>query len=543
MDIKVKNRTEHTSKAISFFCSISRYFSYALSPQRVGVLLFIVTIGYSAYYLGMALGQPILESFGFRQTQTAITAYYFIKDGLRLAYWTPVVGQGWSVPFEFPIYQAIVATAVKLTHAPLEAAGRIVSWLFMLLCCLPLYVTLRQIGASVATRFLCLALVMSSPEYVFWSSTFMIETTALFFTLFFVFYATRIYQKQGSFYDYGAAALFLALGLLQKSTTALPVAAVFSLAIALRNFRPAVMRREWRHVTAAAAVVLFGVALLFAWTAYSDFIKSQNPIGDWLTSSRLTEWNFGTVEQRLSSKLWIEVLYDRVFRGSVFGAAGLAAIILGLIVARDAARRRAIALAALTGLLQFLVFTNLHIVHSYYQVSATVFFLIAVGLSVGTMAEELFPDRNILFAMLATWLVVANFVSFEDLYGPTRRMTISPENNSTLKIAEFIQANTAEDDTVMWYGFDWSSEVAFYSQRKSLTVPAWPWTNFEIDAIEHRERFLDRDPAAIVVCRSPNTEHVLSAVRAKYPAAAVETVSNCPIFLIGAPTSVRDQRQ
>uniref|UniRef100_UPI003F948BFC hypothetical protein n=1 Tax=Rhodoblastus sp. TaxID=1962975 RepID=UPI003F948BFC len=211
--------------------------------------------------------------------------------------------------------------------------------------------------------------------------------------------------------------------------------------------------------------------------------------------------------------------------------------------ARDAARRWAIALAALTGLLQFFVFTNLHIVHEYYQVSATVFFLIAVGLSVGTMAEELFPERNSLYAMLATWLIVANFVGFEGLYGPIRRWAISAENNSKLKIAEFIKAHTAEDDTVIWYGFNWSSEVSFYSQRKSLTVPEWSWKNFEIDAIEHRERFLDREPAAIVVCKSPNTEHVLSAVRAKYPAAAVETINNCPVFLIGAPTSVRDQRQ
>ena len=34
----------------------------------------------------------ILDHHGFRQSQTAITSYYFIKDGFRLAYETPVLG-------------------------------------------------------------------------------------------------------------------------------------------------------------------------------------------------------------------------------------------------------------------------------------------------------------------------------------------------------------------------------------------------------------------------------------------------------------------
>jgi len=508
----------------------SRRKSYVASPFAVGLILCAAALAFSLYWLLQALQQPILEAHGFRQTQTALTVYYYIKEGIKLDYLTPVIGQNWAIPFEFPIYQILVAAVVNVTHAPLDSAGRIVSWVFMCLCCGPLYLSLRRLGAPAATCLLCVALVMGAPEYVFWSGTFMIETTALFFTLCFVFYALRILQKRAKTLDYLLGALFLTLGLLQKVTTILPVAMMFSLLVAVTYLRPATIFREWRPIAASAAMVLLGVALMYVWTVHSDLVKTHNPIGATMMSSKLLQWNFGTLSQRLSSQLWSQVLYERVFRGSVFGATGAVAILCGIVLAPQVRMRWTIAIATLAGLSQFLIFTNLHIIHDYYQVSATLYFLIAVGLSVGALAEKFAPGRPLLFALAAIALVGANFFGFGNTYASVRRIQMTTSNTTTLNISEFIKSATAQDDVVVWYGFDWSSEVAYYSQRKSLTVPDWGNTN--TDWLDHRETYLDKEPAAVVVRKTAQTERFLPLIRAKYPDAQVQDVGTCEVFLI-----------
>lgn len=508
-----------------------------LSPQRVAILLFIATVLFSFFYLTVALPQPLLERFGFRQTQTALSSYYMVKSGFRFDYWTPVLGQGWSIPFEFPIYQAIVAFIVKSTGMPLAATGRVVSWLFMLACCWPLYLTLRQFSVNMATRFFCLALFVGAPEYVFWSSTFMIETAALFFALFFAYYAARILIKEANFLDFVLGAFFLAAAILQKSTTALPIALLFCVLVSIIYFRPTKLKQNWRLLASSAVMILVAIGIGLEWTHYTDLIKAQNPIAKKLTSSSLSIWNFGSLDQRLSSQLWLDVLYDRVFRSNLFGGMGLAILGVGVVVAPDSRSRIAIIVALLAGLLPFLIFVNLHIIHDYYQVSATVFLLVGVGLAAAAIFEQLLPDRPLLQSAAMILMVVANFVSFEIHDAGYRRLVLTASNNNFLKISDFIRSHTAEDDTIVWYGLDWSSAAAFYSERKSLTIPPWHDyeidADFETDAIVNTSKYLDQAPAAIVVCESPNKATILTALREKYATVPVQEVDNCSIFMIG----------
>ena len=69
----------------------------------------------------------LLDAHGFRQTQTAISTYYLLKGSSVLAYETPVLGPPWSIPFEFPLYQWLVALAVAVLDLNIESAGRLVS--------------------------------------------------------------------------------------------------------------------------------------------------------------------------------------------------------------------------------------------------------------------------------------------------------------------------------------------------------------------------------------------------------------------------------
>jgi hypothetical protein len=119
---------------------------------------------------------------GFRQTQTAISAAAMVGQPPKLAYDTPVLGPPWSIPFEFPIYQWTVAGLVTVFHRPLAPTGRAVGVAFFLMTLVPAWCLLRACGFGKGSGLVILAMLLASPFYVFWSRTFMIESTALFFT-------------------------------------------------------------------------------------------------------------------------------------------------------------------------------------------------------------------------------------------------------------------------------------------------------------------------------------------------------------------------
>src|SRR5690349_3116714 len=90
------------------------------------ILMFAVTLVWAVYTAALGWNNG-LSIHNFRQTQTAITSYYMIRGGPFLKYETPVFGVPWSIPFEFPLYQWIVAKASVSFDLSLESAGRAVS--------------------------------------------------------------------------------------------------------------------------------------------------------------------------------------------------------------------------------------------------------------------------------------------------------------------------------------------------------------------------------------------------------------------------------
>jgi hypothetical protein len=74
----------------------------------------------------MTLNQPIIDLWAFRPAQTAVSIPYMLRDGAWFAYVTPVLGEPWIVPFEFPFFQWCVALLVQITGAPIDACGRLV---------------------------------------------------------------------------------------------------------------------------------------------------------------------------------------------------------------------------------------------------------------------------------------------------------------------------------------------------------------------------------------------------------------------------------
>jgi 4-amino-4-deoxy-L-arabinose transferase-like glycosyltransferase len=92
--------------------------------------------------------------------------------------------------FEFPLYQWIVASAVKVGGFPIDQTGRFVSVLFFILALYPIFKILKALKLTTNNILLILSLICFSPQYIFWSRTFMIESIvlALSFTIGWCFY-------------------------------------------------------------------------------------------------------------------------------------------------------------------------------------------------------------------------------------------------------------------------------------------------------------------------------------------------------------------
>src|SRR5262249_37528880 len=85
-----------------------------------------------------------------------------------------------SIPIEFPIYQWIVA-ALGLIGIQIETAGRLVSYCFFIACLWPIWMIFRSMKLKTEIFLITAILFLSSPLYLFWSRTVMIESLALFF--------------------------------------------------------------------------------------------------------------------------------------------------------------------------------------------------------------------------------------------------------------------------------------------------------------------------------------------------------------------------
>ena len=461
----------------------------------------VLTVLYATYLAFRFSGQPLLELFGFRQTQTALTSFWFIKEGFKFAYETPVSGAPWSIPFEFPLYQALVALISKFTGIDLGKVGRIVSFVFLVLCLLPARSICLSLKLAPRTFYIFAGLLFSSPLYLFWGRTFMIETVAVFFAVAAIKYFLD-FLAAGRHRDAIYFTTLISLSILQKATTGLPVLAVMALVFLVhetqRNgglFKAISARNITLGIQLFALPIVFGVA----WTHYTDVLKNQNEFGSALTSSALSTWNWGTLPQRFSKLLYGEVIWSRIVKGNLSGVFGIAIILCALLMARDTRTRLVVLTSCVLALLPLFIFTNLHLVHSYYQSASVIFiiFALAVALSQG-LAH---PQSRLWILGLFVALLANNYSTFAQGYGENLRQKIDLSNSKDLLVADTLKHNMKDGEAFTLYGNDWSSSIVYYAQHKSFTI-ANSFKNLD-KTIESPETFLGGAPLGAVVACPP----------------------------------------
>ena len=456
-------------------------------------------------------GQALMEAYALRQTQTALTSYWMQREGWHFAYSTPVAGYPWSIPFEFPIYQYCVALIGEFTHANLDRVGRLVSFAFLLACILPASAIARRLKLPREVLPIFCALLFTSPLYVFWGRSFMIETTAVFFSLAAIAFALDFIESGERYRSVVFFSIFASLGCLQKITTGGPVVLVLGCIWLLAVLH----RRAWRWGNIAVAVCGFAVPLLLAvaWTRYSDNVKLANPLGAQLTSAALSDWTFGTLAQKISFGSYRGVLWNRVI---VLNAAGIVGVFL-LLGSLTFRRTRTLVLWALLLFVSpVVIFTNLQIIHEYYQTASTVFLIGALAIAVGCWLPAVAPRAVI--PVVTAVLMAFNLHAFYKhkteaglTYAALAKRPYNTTTHPALGLAANVKELVPETSGVITFGLDWASILPYYAQRKSFAVPLFfkqydlVWTD--------PQRFLGDVPlGAIVICRSSGKEPSAEAV-------------------------------
>jgi hypothetical protein len=485
----------------------------------------------SMYVFVRGWDQSLLEMHGFRQTQTALTVYWLLQGGHWLAYETPVLGAPWAVPMEFPIYQWLVALVAHLSAADIDKVGRAVSYASFLLCLVPVRVILRETGLAPQTFPVAAALLLLAPVHLFWGRTFMIESAALLFSLSFVALHLQWLVHGKACIAFSSLA-FALLGALTKVTTFVPYL-LLAIALSLVAAQKALQADGWseviRRTILSGSIGVIAVGALVLWTGYADSLKALNPLGELLTSGRLSTWNFGTLDQRFDEKLWATLIAHRAIPEAV-GSITVLAVVLGasVILRKEVAFVAASFIAA--WLSAFLVFTNLHIEHNYYQFANAS--LVVIGVAI--VVAELGRHRPLLASGLLILVLSLQWGSYGTTYRPALEADLS--NSRTKKVAEVVREQSADNTAILVFGYDWSSVISYYARRKSLTVPNWAPIEKVRQILAEPESFLGSLPlSAIVYC--PDTtpplqrEAVVSAV-ARLPLGQTQQVAGCYVMLV-----------
>jgi hypothetical protein len=469
-------------------------------------LLAALALAFLAHEAIVYVWQPLVDVHAFRQTQTALTAYWMQKEGFTLPYQTPVVGFPWAIPFEFPIYQAIVVLLSSSIGLDLSATGRLVSFFFLVACALPIFGISRRLDWPNLVPWVILCLLWTSPFHVYWGRTFMIETTALFFALVSLMYAIDVFRWQGGWYASGLFVLFASAAVLQKSTTEGPVLLFLILAMFpfyLKKGRSGLQNKvAWAEVLRTGACIALPLCIGLVWAHYTDVVKSGNAVGAQLVSGALTRWNFGSLAQKLDPKTWM-LLWERCFGQNASGFFGASILLLPWFYWRGDRRLARYSLAALAlFVLPLAIFTNLHFVHEYYQVACLVFLLAAIALAIASVTGTNNVGRAISL-ILTVVLMVCNVITYNGALGtilarPFRQLDIRSLN--AYDVGRFLRDNTAQGSGIVVFGQGYSSEVAFHSERKAMTTPEFLLSR-QREVWEHPERYLGSLPlSAIVVC-------------------------------------------
>jgi hypothetical protein len=334
------------------------------------------------------------------------------------------------------------------------------------------------VGLLVRDRYLRLvpmSLVLWAPLYLYWSRTFMIESTAQFLSLAFLwsFWLALRTRRHASFV---LALLFGVLAGLTKVTTfvvyLIPAAAMTGSRLWWMVRSRAPWSRVARGVLTSALLVGLPIAATMEWTAYADAVKRRNPFAEGYTSKALSGWTFGTWEQRTSHEAWDQIAEHSCIAKNLGGIvlrnlsteAFLLAGAVAIAVLYHRVRRWQILLLFASFFAGPLLFTNLYMRHDYYHYATSLFAVGALGIAFVALWESASVAVRFVSVALLPYALMTFLSDYERKYLPYQL----DDNRPYRALATAVSSHTTDKDVLLVYNGDWDSTIPYIVGRRSL---------------------------------------------------------------------------
>ncbi len=442
--------------------------SPAIPAQRMFVLLFALALTAHGWWVTRNWATPFLSGHEFRQTQTAINAYYIDRqDNFSLLYETPIVGKPWvSVLMEVPIYEWAVVGLSRSAGLPYHLAARTITLACFYLTLPALFLLLGQLRLEWSRRLPALALTLVCPVYIYYSRAFLMDSMALLGSAWFLYGYLRMMQAR-RWYWFLLATVAGTLAALVKSVTLaiwLGPAAAYA---GWRLWQAARTRAGWGE---AGQLIFWGLAgvivplgLLRLWIELTDPIKAAHASAWIFTSANLSVGNWGLADwcARFTWPTWA-VLADR-WREAIMPPWLLLALLAAGLAFLPRVRRPALALAGIFFGAQFL-FPYAYAYQDYYFYSCAVFATASLGVLLAGLFDS--PRPRWLCWLLLAVPFAAQAVTYVRGYYPLQLVQSEGGFSFTRAIRDFLP----KESVIVVAGGDWAAIVPYYAQRKALMI-------------------------------------------------------------------------
>lgn len=428
------------------------------SENRKFLIIFICLILISIPFRLYHLTYPILDSFNFRQAQTATIALNFYKYGINF-FNTQLdmfgVGREKYLLLEFPLYEALVATLYKLFSYS-EIWGRIVSMSAGYIGALYLYKITEFITKNRQTALFSALFFLFVPLNLFYHRAFMIDPTIIAFLLSGTFYFLKYCDSKSS-KDYLLTILLLTLSFLQKGLYGpfwlIPMTVYW------------LKKNPLRSIFRFDFMCLIGIpfALLFSWQTYENWLNLAHGQTFFTTLNQShREWNMGTLADRLYFPLW-QLRLRQILNGTMLKP-GLFLFIIGLFAAKKLDKSSFLYSFLISQVLYFLVLFRIQTQNYYQLVLIPVFSLfMAVGLSKISYHISSRSLRALVLSLFFVFYIGKSWQntlpSFYVDWNWYRQM---------VKMGELLPENSYGIFTTA--GYDWNSGYSYYLKKKLLTA-------------------------------------------------------------------------
>jgi len=493
------------------------YIDFSRLIRSLGLLqsLLVICFSYATYFAISTSSQLPLDLHAFRQSQTALSAYWMNSSPNIFSYYTPIIGAPWSIPFEFPTYQIIVSLISSTFELPLVQTGRILSFIFLCLLFFPVRMIVSALDLDKRVTPVVSMLTLTSSIYLYWSRAFLVETLALLLTLTYIAFMCK-YFKVNCYLTWFLTIVFGILAGITKSTTATSgfvIAFIFLFISVVRYLKH--KESKILDLVSTSLFVIIPVFFSLIWVSFTDQTKSLNVNGQSLTSDALSRWNFGTLSQRFSSSFWNDLILQRTILGSLGAGLGLILLIYYFFSFSGKQKATEFYIAGIATLLFFsslVLYSNLHIVHWYYQAGCQIYLFFAMAIVLTKKFHYRGRDLDEFNSIFLVLILALNLSVFLVLFEKTAHVNFTSSNSLIIKVADHIKIKTRPDENILVYGLDWSSELAFASQRKSATLTPW-MKGYEKSYRIPSSAFGGVNPGAIVDCIWPVDQRSIRPTR------------------------------